>query len=164
MAGNLSHEILPIIPLPLDSVLLPGITDSIPIQNRPDIPPLLTIVANRSKSTKATSSTVKIGCIPLCSPLLSPEGQRLVEDSDDRIRKTIKSLANPGQINVEKDLFLYGTVAKICGLQGRKRGDWKLVVEGLRRFRVERFTQFKPYVECEVTLLGEERKFIRKTQ
>ena len=73
------------------------------------------------------------------------------------MRKTARQFAaNPSQVKVERDLFAYGVTAKISGVQGRRQSELRLVVEGLRRFRVERFTQFKPYVECEVTLLGEE--------
>lgn len=63
--------------------------------------------------------------------------------------------ANPGKAG-EKDLFAYGVVAKISGVQGRRPGDLALVVEGARRFRVERFTQFRPFMEGEVVFVDED--------
>ncbi|KAI4143223.1 MAG: hypothetical protein LQ340_007077, partial [Diploschistes diacapsis] len=158
MASPPNRLVLPIIPLPRDSVLLPGITHRIPISSRPDIPALLTSAYSRVAST----SSIIIGCVPLCSPLLSPEGQFLVEGSEDRVRNTARRLLSTdshkvgsGRLN-ERDLFVYGVTAKITGVQGRKQSELRLVVDGLRRFRVERLTQFRPFTECEVTVLGEE--------
>lgn len=92
----------------------------------------------------------------MCSPLLSHEGQNLLEDSEIRTRKTAEMLSsNPATVD-EGDLFGYGVVAKISGVQGRKPGELALVVEGVGRFRVNRFTQFRPYMECDITPLGDE--------
>lgn len=168
MASPPNRIVLPIIPLPKDSVLLPGITHRIPIASRPDIPALLTSVYSRVASTSSDPASVIIGCVPLCSPLLSPEGQSLLENSEDRVRNTARRLSSgeqagsrveAGKVN-ERDLFLYGVTAKIQGIQGKRQSELRLVVEGLRRFRVERFTQFKPFLECEVTVLGEEGMYL----
>lgn len=51
---------------------------------------------------------------------------------------------------------MYGTVAKISGVQGRKADDLSLIVEGVRRFRIDRFTQMRPYFEAEAAYLDEE--------
>ena len=162
MAAPPNRLVLPIIPLARDSVLLPGVTHRIPIGGRSDIPALLTAVYSRVASTSSDPASVVVGCVPLCSPLLSPEGQQLLEGSEDRVRNTARRLTNsaehrvdPARVN-ERDLFVYGVTAKIAGVQGRRQSELRLVVEGLKRFRVERFTQFKPYVECEVSILGEE--------
>lgn len=73
-----------------------------------------------------------------------------------RVRKTAEHLAtNPGKAE-GKDLFAYGVVAKISGVQGRRPGDLALVVEGVRRFRLERFTQFRPFMEGEVVFVDED--------
>jgi ATP-dependent Lon protease len=158
MAGSANRILIPIIPLPRGSVLLPGVTHRIPIENRPDIPALLSATYSDVATSRRDGSTVVAGCVPLCSPLLSPEGQKLLEDSEDRVMNTARQLADPGAVKLEKDLFVYGTTVKITGVQGRRQSELKLVVEGLQRFRVERFTQFKPYVECEVTVVQEEGK------
>ncbi|MCJ1415945.1 hypothetical protein MMC32_002280 [Xylographa parallela] len=156
MATSPKHKLLPLIPLARDSVLLPGVTLRVPVQNRPDIPALLSSVYTRAATPKADTTSISVGCVPLCSPLLSPEGQNLLEDAEIRVRKTAEHLAtNPGRAD-EKDLFGYGTVAKISGVQGRRPGELALVVEGLRRFRIERFTQFKPYMEAEVVYLDDD--------
>ena len=160
MAGHPDRIIVPIIPLARDAVLLPGVSLRIPIAKRSDIPPLLTAVYSEATKFKREPSSIMIGCVPLGSPLLSPEGQNLIEDSESRVRKTAEHLAlNPSGAG-EKDLFGYGTVARISGVQGRRPGDLSLIVEGVRRFRVERFTQFKPYIECQITPLGEESEYL----
>ena len=51
---------------------------------------------------------------------------------------------------------MYGTVAKISGVQGRRADDLSLIVEGVRRFRIDRFTQMRPYFEAEVAYVEEE--------
>jgi ATP-dependent Lon protease len=88
----------------------------------------------------------------------------LLEDSDARVRKTAESLSNPnGKVEAKdpskadaRDVFQYGVMAKISGVQGQRPSNLGLIVEGVRRFRIERFTQFKPYMECEVTYLDED--------
>ena len=156
MSGSPERILLPLIPLARDAVPIPGITLRIPLQNRPDIAALLSAVYTQATSQRTKPSKTLVGCVPLCSPLLSPEGQRLLEDSDTRLRKTAQRLADSPRDAKEPDLFTYGVVARVSGVQGRKANDLALVVEGLRRFRVERYTQFKPYIECEATPLGEE--------
>ena len=156
MADSPNRKILPLIPLERDSVLLPGVTLRVPVQNRPDIPALLSSVYTRAATPKPDAAAISVGCVPLCSPLLSHEGQNLLEDADIRVRKTAEHLAtNPGQAD-QKDLFGYGVVAKISGVQGQRPGKLALIVEGVRRFRIERFTQFKPYMEAEVTYLKDQ--------
>ena len=156
MAGHPDRTILPIVPLARDAVLLPGVSLRIPVAKRSDIAPLLAAVYAEATKFKREPSSITIGCVPLASPLLSPEGQNLAEDSESRIRKTAEHLASNPSGAGEKDLFGYGTVARISGVQGRRPAELALIVEGVRRFRVERFTQFKPYIECQVTPLGEE--------
>ena len=127
----------------------------VPVQSRPDIPALLSAVYTRASTPKPDATTVSIGCIPLNSQLLSPDGQNLLDDGEGRSqRRTGRSDINPGKA-VKEDLFTYGTVAKISGVQGR-RSELSLIVEGIRRFRVERITQEKPYFEAEVTYLDDE--------
>lgn len=149
---------LALLPLAKDSVLLPGITMRVPVQSRSDIPALLSAVYNRASMPKPDATTISIGCTPLNSPLLSPDGQNLLEDGEGRSRKRVeRSDINPGKA-VKDDLFTYGTVAKISGVQGR-RSELCLIVEGIRRFRVERVTQEKPYFDAEVTYLDDDGKW-----
>ena len=62
---------------------------------------------------------------------------------------------NPGDAD-HRDLFMYGTVARISGVQGRRADDLSLIVEGIRRFRIDRFTQMRPYFEAEAAYIDEE--------
>lgn len=62
---------------------------------------------------------------------------------------------NPGDAD-HRDLFMFGTMAKISGVQGRRADDLSLIVEGERRFRIDRFTQMRPCFEAEVTCLDDE--------
>ena len=156
MAQFPDRTLLPIIPLARDAVLIPGFTLHIPLHRRPDVAALLSAAYTQAAQQNAKPSATLIGCVPLCSPLLSPEGQRLLEDSDARVRKTAQRLVDDPNNAHEEELFAYGAMAKVAGVQGRRPRELVLVVEGLRRFRMERFTQFKPYIECEATPLGEE--------
>lgn len=156
MAGPPDRVILPIIPLERDTVLLPGVTLRISVKNRRDIPALLSSIYKNASTPRPSNDALVVGCLPLCSPLLSHEGQQLLEDSERKTRKLAERLtSDPSDVKAE-DLFMYGTVAKISGVIGRRPGELSLMVEGTRRFRAERFTQFKPYTECEVTFIGEE--------
>ena len=149
---------LPIIPLAHGSVLLPGITLGVPIANRPDIPALLSSVYTRATTPRPDATAISIGCVPLNSPLLSPDGQRLLDDKNaDSWREPDKPNLNPGKAG-RGDLFAYGTVAKISGVQGRRPGELALIVEGIRRFKIYNITQDKPYFEAEVTYHNEDGK------
>lgn len=94
-----------------------------------------------------------IGCVPLNSTLLSADGHRLIvgEDGEEPIHPG-HSLENA----TKKDLFSFGTVAKISGVQGRRTNELALILEGTRRFRIQKFTQTKPFFEARVALLDED--------
>jgi len=162
MAAGPTRVVLPIIPLERDHVLLPGVTIGIPVRDRSDIAAILTDIYKNATSPRPDQDALVVGCVPLCSPLLSHEGQQLLEDSERRNKKIAEHLTKPGtgqgqgeEMKAE-DFFHYGVAAKISRVVGRRPGELQLVVEGTRRFRIERFTQFKPYAQSEVTYLGEE--------
>ena len=151
-------QTLPILPLPKGSVLLPGVTLRVPVANRADIPALLSTVFTRDRRPRPDASTISIGCVPINSPLLRSDGQRLLDDAEPKSRRPIDDEdANPGDAD-HRDLFMYGTVAKISGVQGRRAEDLSLIVEGIRRFRIDRFVQMRPFFEAEVAYLEEEGK------
>ncbi|KAL1967914.1 hypothetical protein VTN77DRAFT_2331 [Rasamsonia byssochlamydoides] len=142
---------LPLVPLPKDNVLLPGVTLRIPVTNRPDIANLLSSFLNR----KREQSTVTIGCVPLASPRLSKDGQQLLEngssaDSQDEEYEIIDA----GQARKE-DLFRFGTVAKLIGVQRRAYAEPCLLVEGVRRFTIVKVLKERPFFEAEVVLHDE---------
>ena len=59
----------------------------------------------------------------------------------------------------KEDLFTFGTVAKISGIQGRRTNELAIVLEGTRRFRIHKVTQTKPYFEARVTFPDEDGTF-----
>lgn len=153
-----NSKTLPIIPLAYGSILLPGVTLRVPVANRPDIPALLSSVYTRASTPKPDATAISIGCVPLNSPLLSPDGQRLLDDKNaNSWRESDKSDVNPGKAE-RGNLFAYGTVAKISGVQGRRPGELALIVEGVRRFKIYNITQDKPYFEAVVTYHDEDGK------
>ncbi|ERF71572.1 Lon protease [Endocarpon pusillum Z07020] len=145
---------IPLIPLPKDSVLLPGVTLRIPIATRPDIPILLqSAFSQAAASRKGTPITV--GCVPLKSPYLSCDGQQLLESKrDDRVRR-LNTEPDPEKASKD-DLFRYGTVARLIGVQGRSNAEPSLLVEGIQRFRIDQVSQRKPYLQADVTIYDED--------
>ncbi|KAL8672775.1 MAG: hypothetical protein Q9168_002769 [Polycauliona sp. 1 TL-2023] len=151
MTNQSKSSTLTILPLPPGVVLLPGVTLRIPVS---DALPVLRSIATRSKTPKPEASDVPIGCVPLKSPLLSDDGQQLIEGQSPPSRDLDKNdLDGPAS---STGLFGYGVVAKISGLYKGRRNDLSLTVEGLSRFRVDKITKEKPYVEANVTHLHDE--------
>lgn len=154
--GQNKSQTLPILPLPKGSVLLPGITLRVPVAGRTDIPALLSSVYNKAGRPRPDATAVSIGCVPINSPLLRSDGQKLLESA--KARKRVQhhdEEVSPGDVD-HQDLFMYGTVAKISGVQGRRADDLSLIVEGIRRFRIDRFTQMRPYFEAEIAWLDDD--------
>ncbi|KAL9599463.1 MAG: hypothetical protein Q9219_003802 [cf. Caloplaca sp. 3 TL-2023] len=149
--GHSTTQTLPLLPLPKGIVLLPGVTLRIPVAGRSDVLSLLTSIYTRSRTPKPDAATVPIGCVPLKSPLLSSDGQQLIESGERQPQERDDTgYERPGAA-VKNDLFAYGTVARISGVQGRRPDDLTLVVEGIRRFKVEHITQERPFFEAAVT-------------
>ena len=88
--------------------------------------------------------------MPLNSPYLSPDGKRLIEDAESKDRKGASIESDPGQAR-KPDLFQYGTIAKVTGVQGRRPEELNLVVEGMSRFKIDKITRERPYFEARVT-------------
>ncbi len=141
---------------------MPGTSLRIPVAGRSDIPAILTSVYTRAKSPRPDAASISIGCVPLKSPLLSGDGQNLIEgiEAATKAQQGQESI-DPGDAD-KSDLFTYGTVARISGVQGRRTDDLALILEGTRRLKIERFTQTRPYFEARVTYLDEERTFHRR--
>ncbi|EEP80385.1 ATP-dependent protease La [Uncinocarpus reesii 1704] len=145
---------LPLVPLAKGTLLLPGTSLRIPLADRPDIPILLTSIFSRS-SQRYGNAPVVIGCVPLGSPLLSKDGQRLLNNGDEESKN--------GQANVKidparaskADLFAHGTVAKVIGVQGRPNSEPYMLVEGAKRFTIRKITKEKPHFEAEITVYDE---------
>ncbi|RMZ75670.1 hypothetical protein DV737_g5167, partial [Chaetothyriales sp. CBS 132003] len=59
-------------------------------------------------------------------------------------------------IGCKEDLFAFGTLAKIAGVQATPGHEAHLIVEGLQRFRIDKVVHERPYFEAEVTFYEEE--------
>lgn len=143
---------LPLIPLATDTVLLPGNGLRIPFAaSRPDIPALLSQVYSTTAGKTSTQrfDAVHVICVPLNSPLLSKNGQRLIGDKKEKEEKELRKV-EPAYAKKE-DLFTWGCAAKISGVEGRGSGEFSLIVEGLSRVRISKVTQERPYFEGEVS-------------
>jgi len=141
---------LPVIPLAADTVLLPGNGLRIPFAaSRPDIPALLSQVYSRSagKTPAQRYDNVHVICVPLNSPLLSRNGQKMI--AGDQGKEKADKIPAPAEAHRE-DLFSWGTAAKISGVEGRGTGEFSLIVEGISRVRILAVNQERPYFEAEV--------------
>ncbi|XTI83508.1 ATP-dependent protease-like protein La [Cenococcum geophilum] len=140
-------KVLPILPLTSPSVLLPGVTLRVPITNRADVTAVLAKIYSRATTAKP-DATITVGCVPLNSTLVSKNGKLLLDEGDGDARTKGKAVYESDPVVAKnKDLFGFGCVAKVSGVQGRRQGELALVVEGLGRFRIEKILQEKPYFE-----------------
>lgn len=148
------REILPLLPLPKDAVLLPGSVLRIPAVDRPDILALLShtfgafaTISQRLSRPDATSMV--IGCVPLNPPHTTAAG------SPKRIRQTAREDGSGYEVFPDparnRSLYHVGTAAKIRWFGGKGVEELALVVEGVRRFRVEGITQESPFLKAKVT-------------
>ncbi|KAJ5370861.1 Lon protease peroxisomal [Penicillium cataractarum] len=144
---------LPLVPLAKGSVLLPGVTLRIPVSNRPDLTNLLSSLVDRP--SKRDGNSITFGCIPLSSPFLSRDGQQLLEgeESEDDRKEDYDSI-DAGQARKD-DLFRYGTVGKVIGVQRRAYAEPYLLVQGSQRFTIKKVLKDRPFFEAEVYLHDE---------
>lgn len=146
---------LPLVPTPHNLILLPGVTARIPLQNRADVAAILAHIYSKASTPRPEPSSVIIGCVPLNSPYLSPDGKKLITDAEvGKDRKVPVIESDPSQAR-KPDLFQFGCVARVTGVQGRRAGELMLVVEGVSRFKVESFVRQRPYFEARVVVNGE---------
>ncbi|KAK3318530.1 Lon protease C-terminal proteolytic domain-containing protein [Apodospora peruviana] len=148
---------LPLIILPRDTVLLPGVVQRIAVSsNRPDIASLLATVYTRaaSKTPNGRIDTVPIACVPLASPFVGPAGQLLLRNGENAATSDRPDV-NPSKAT-KSDLFAWGVGAKITGVEGRGTGEFTLLVEGVARIRVEKIYSDKPYLEARVVYFQDE--------
>ncbi|KAK1004105.1 hypothetical protein LTR91_004551 [Friedmanniomyces endolithicus] len=153
MANPSRTRTLPLIPLPSLLVLLPGVTARIPLQNRADVAALLANIYSKAATPRPEPSSITIGCVPLRSAYLSADGKQLLEAaSKDTEGVTVQT--DPSQAR-KPDLFQYGVLARVTGVQGRREGQLTLVVEGVSRFRTDKIIRERPYFEARVTVYEE---------
>ncbi|KAI9649795.1 hypothetical protein NHQ30_002376 [Ciborinia camelliae] len=158
--GPVKTANLPIIPLAEGTVLLPGIVLRIPVSGqRTDIPALLSGVYSRAASTTPSQrlDNVNIACVPLNSPFLTQDGQKMITGEEQTPKPKERLDIKPSNATKD-DLFGYGVAAKISGVEGTtgRSGEFALLVEGVARIKVDRITQERPFLEGEVTYLYDE--------
>jgi len=149
MAKSTKIRTLPLVPLPTHLVLLPGVTTRIPLQNRADVAAILAHIYSKASTPRPEPNNITVGCVPLNSPYLSTDGKQLIEDGGEK--KVASVQMDPAQAR-KPDLFLYGTMARVTGVQGRRAGELTLVVEGVQRFKTEKILRELPFFEAKVTL------------
>jgi ATP-dependent Lon protease len=155
MSKPSSIRTLPLIPLPHSTVLLPGVVARIPLQNRADIAAILANIYSKAATPRPEASSVTVGCVPLNSPFLSPDGKQLIENGEAKNDKSGPSQTDPALAR-KADLFAYGTMARVTGVQGRRPGELSLMVEGISRFKVEKLVRERPYFEAKLALHEDE--------
>lgn len=163
-SNNARTTKLSLVPLPKGSVLLPGATLRIPVANRPDLSNLLSTLLDRAPPGKRDGNTIAFGCVPLGSPFLSKDGQHLIDDGSlDDEKKEEYDMVDAGQARKE-DLFRYGTVGKVVGVQRRAYSEASLVVQGVQRFTIRRVTRERPFFEAEATLYDDKDSITNDTE
>ncbi|KAL5341582.1 Lon protease-like protein 2, peroxisomal [Aspergillus crustosus] len=147
---------LALVPLPKGTVLLPGATLRIPVTNRPDLANLLSSLLDRTHSNKRDANSITFGCVPLCSPYLSKDGQHVIDNGavDDDKREEFEAI-DAGQARKE-DLYRYGTLGKVIGVQRRAYSEPHLLVQGVQRLTVRRVIRERPFFEAECILHEED--------
>ncbi|KAF2020114.1 ATP-dependent protease La [Aaosphaeria arxii CBS 175.79] len=146
-----STKVLPLIPLAPPLAVLPGTTLKIPIINRADVAAILAKIYSISPTAKPDAA-ITVACVPLNSPQVSRDGKLLIEEG--KKVENVNFESDPVEAT-KKDIFGYGCIAKVSGVQGRKHGDLSLVVEGLERVKVIDVVQERPYFEGELSSVEE---------
>jgi ATP-dependent Lon protease len=144
--GKSKSKLLPLIPLPKGQILLPGISLRITIVNRPDIAALLAHIYSVANNPRRDGDApITLGCLPLGSQYLAPDGKLLIQEplERDAVQEADVHPAAAGK----KDVFGFGCIAKVSGVQGRRQGELSLIVEGVQRFAVDKVVKERPYFE-----------------
>lgn len=140
--------------------MYPGTTIRISA-NRPDIPVLLSAAFNRGRKSPSAIANLPIGCIPINSALLSADGKDLLDSNKRESSQGGTRNVEPGKAK-KADLFLYGTLAKIVGVQGQN--EPYIQVEGAQRFRVDKILHERPYFEAECTFFEDDTPDLQDTE
>ncbi|KAK7997960.1 hypothetical protein PG989_006000 [Apiospora arundinis] len=133
MAATAQPALMPVIPLAKGSVLFPGSVLRIPVpSSRGDIPAMLSNVYARASKGSTHVDQIPVVCVPLAT---DPE----------------KHPDLPDAVNIKKEnLFGYGVMSKITGIQGQNSGEFSLLVQGISRVFVDKITQDDPFFEARV--------------
>lgn len=150
--------------------MLPGSIIRVSLIDRADLQSLLQKILTGSGAT-IDATSVNLGCIPLAG---RAESSALEHDDNDNNSSTDQLEGEVREVQVDgknasqsspnidpasatpEDLFSYGTVVRVVGLE---RGGFlgpSMMVEGLSRFKTENFTQRTPFLEAEVEHFAED--------
>ena len=154
------QDSLPLLSLPPDTVLLPGVTVRIPIAGSLDLLPLFTHLLGAPRVPKVSDAwsagieggaPVVVGCIPSFTP---PAGfsraHTVATESEARVARKAGSSGQPLDHPSKHDICGFGTVAIILGFEAGPLGRPVLAVQGIQRFRIVGITQIKPFMEATV--------------
>lgn len=169
---------LPLLPLPYGHVMLPGSIIRVSLIDRADLQSLLHNILTNSKSALDATS-VNLGCIPLAGrgdlePNPSEEPSHAKEDkaTTDQLEGEVKEVqidsksSGAASPNIDPasatpgDLFGYGTLARVIGIERGGFSGPSIVVEGLSRFKTISSTQRTPFLEAEVEYIAEHGNII----
>ncbi|QBZ57210.1 hypothetical protein PoMZ_02134 [Pyricularia oryzae] len=131
-------SLMAIVPLASGSVLLPGVMQRIPVgAKRADIISLVGSLYGRAPAP-GRIDTIPIACVPIASPLLGANGQRLIRDK----AKSDVSTARPRRpvdysTLQHRDVFSVGVVAKITAVEAWGSEDAAILVDGVARMTLE---------------------------
>lgn len=115
---------------------------------------ILSTALSRGARSRSAIANLPIGCVPLRSTYLSPDGKELLDSKDkESASEADADGVEPGKARKD-ELFRYGTLAKIVGVQGTN--EPYVQVEGVQRFRIDKITHERPYFEAEVTFFEDE--------
>ena len=95
MAKSSTSRTLPLVPLPHGTVLLPGVVTRVPLQNRADIAAILANIYSKASTPRPEASSVTVGCVPLNSPYLSPDGKQLIDDGKNKDKRDAAVQTDP---------------------------------------------------------------------
>ena len=164
--GLIKTENLPIIPLARDTVLLPGNFLRVPLSNRPDILALFAhtagdSIASSQRLTRLASGAIVLGCVPLDPHRRNQDGQKLLEGPEAGHSGRQERTNASTQEAIKLKLFNYGTMARFQGFDTRRIDELAILVEGVRRFRIDSITQENPFLEAKVTYHSDDGRLPR---
>jgi ATP-dependent Lon protease len=115
-----------------EKIPIPPTLPILPVRNMTLYPDMIApIVVGRDSSKKLVDNA-----------LLRDKIIGVVASKDDRI-------AEPK----EEQLYRYGTVAKIIRMMKFPDGNYRLFIQGIKRFRIERFARKEPYFAADIKAL-----------
>lgn len=144
---------IPLLPLPNDIVLFPGRKIQISATNRQDVLAIISEHYSRAVVDGSRKKSAVVGCVPLRSPYLSSDGQQLIEagNASDGAKEPPRAEAAG-----KDDIFQYGVLATISGVEGGRSGELKISLEGGQRIKIENVTQEKPYLSAKVAVFEDD--------